>query len=103
MQQDFGTINANGSINNAGSGSWTSKRSSAGKYTVTFKSNLDNTPVVLVSAFGDRTNNSVDNVFSVKKASTSEFQVYSMDSSSQGGVGEGSFQDAPFSFIVLSA
>ncbi|MCP5051123.1 MAG: hypothetical protein GY940_28420 [bacterium] len=101
MNISFGTIKKDGTVENKGSGDWTSLKIGTGEYDINFTSAKAVTPVVSASAFGGSGSAASDNVFSTYNILTTGFHVVSLDVAGNKDPGY-TPQDASFSFIAVT-
>ena len=97
MHVSFGSVSANGDIENAGSGDWAVQKGDAGSFRIAVSVTSGALPVVIATGSITGDDLAADNVVTVQVEGPQLFTVASRDVA---GWAENQLQDAAFSFVA---
>ena len=98
MHASFGSVSADGGIENPGSGDWIVEKGALGRYTIVLETTSSPPPVVVATGSVTGDDQATDNVVTVAVRSGGQFTVMSRDVA---GLHENEPQDAAFSFVAI--
>jgi hypothetical protein len=99
----FGSVKADCSTINAGSGGWSCKKLETGFYRIDFDPALPRSPICQAAATATKKEAAADdNVFTTYRVGRTNFHVESIDVAGNGSEGW-AFQDASFNFLCVWA